>query len=299
MLSQILLPLRLVPGEFHWMGAYAVCAYRASVARNIGRCGFSRYTVLVLAAAQSFVARARAATTTSSVEIDYRHAQANCHFAKTFITRPQLGLRGKPYRAQQMGIQVADAASEQEMALDELKGLGIVCDNDVRQVLQRIEHRAPVAQAAEGDFADHEWMRKHFSSLKQACQVRIAATQMVDSNRGVDQNHELHGLCATPRGRFQVRLAAAETSQSPSAFPFDQRKQCLSDHAGFLLQTGIGLGFGHQFFIECDGCAHVVHLGAGDHFIIGAAFLGFAALGAAEVAAEHSAKFDIDHGHWV
>src|SRR5277367_5502402 len=61
---------------------------------------------------------------------------------------------------------------------------------------------------------------------------------------------------APPGRRIHFRLAAAEASEPPCAFPFDQRLKRLANEARLLFQAGEGLRFGHKFVVERQCRSH-------------------------------------------
>jgi hypothetical protein len=58
-----------------------------------------------------------------------------------------------------------------------------------RQVTQRAENQPPLPQIAERQFAGDERVPEDLSAIEQLSERIVAGTQMIDPNRGVDQDH--------------------------------------------------------------------------------------------------------------
>src|SRR5271165_2048075 len=63
------------------------------------------------------------------------------------------------------------------------------CNGGLRQILQAIHHDLTLPQKTECEFANDERMREHLSMVQQSLEEGIALAQVVNPDRGVNQNH--------------------------------------------------------------------------------------------------------------
>ena len=94
------------------------------------------------------------------------------------------------------------------MLLDEAQHFLIARDDGLRQVLQRSENDAALAQSPECKLACDEGMHQNLCRLEQPDEVLIRPTEMIDPNRTVGQDQT--GLCLRRGG------AARSASLPPS-----------------------------------------------------------------------------------
>ena len=119
---------------------------------------------------------------------------------------------------------------------------------------QRVQNDFPLAHLSQGKFANDEGMRQHATGRRAALRAIIAAPQMIDPNRGVDQNQARAGR---RRGAGSIsgslppsRASRRALSRSISAL------ERLAHKARLLFQAGEGLGFGDEFIIERERGPH-------------------------------------------
>jgi hypothetical protein len=154
-----------------------------------------------------------------------------------------------------MNIDVSDASPIKRPTVDETQDFCVGRDCGAGKTRQHPQHEVALVKIAKSDFADHEWMSQRLAALKQSNERRVAFSQMVDPDRGIDKDH---GSAWPPaRRRPEIRLAAPETRQSPGALALDQRLEGLTNQCGLLLEPGQALGLGHEFVVERHCRAHV------------------------------------------
>lgn len=88
-----------------------------------------------------------------------------------------------------MRIDIADPAAEESLPVDEIKHLRICRDRDLRQFAQCTDHLLALPEIAERQFSKNVRMPQNFPPFEQPRQDLIAETQMIDPDRGVDENH--------------------------------------------------------------------------------------------------------------
>ncbi len=124
-----------------------------------------------------------------------------------------------------MRVDVADAAAEQGVAIDELEDFAIPghdgggqsrrADSTTSRRLRLLKASSPMTKGC---------ARTRFASSS----ATSAAAKTGDPDGRVSQNHAEAG---------RRRGAAAEPRQPPRAFPLDERFQRLADQARFLLEA--------------------------------------------------------------
>jgi len=153
-----------------------------------------------------------------------------------------------------MRIDVANASARQLMAFDELHHFAMRRGDGFREVAQIAQHLGALRQAAKRDLANHEWMRERFVSVEQHHQLGIGGAEVVDPNRGVDQDHRSAGPAA--RRGLGFRIAPAQPREPTRALTLDQRLKRLAHERGFLADAGEGFGFSQEIVIESERGPH-------------------------------------------
>ena len=107
-----------------------------------------------------------------------RQAQGVRDAAQPLVVRPELRSRGQSGSGQEVRVDVADAAPEQGVAINELQDFAIGSHDGGRQVQESGQHGFPVAEIAQGEFAECARMRFASSSAASAASpLRKWATQ--------------------------------------------------------------------------------------------------------------------------
>src|SRR5262245_61046870 len=88
-----------------------------------------------------------------------------------------------------MGIDISNTSAKQCMQVDELQHLAIVGDHGLRQFRKGADYQIALTDGTEGQLAGHKRMHEHLAATEQARKKTIAAAQMIDPDRRVDQNH--------------------------------------------------------------------------------------------------------------
>jgi hypothetical protein len=103
-----------------------------------------------------------------------------------------------------VGVDKADAGSIKAMPLN--KGQNFLVGSGLRitQVLKSKHHRLPIGQSSHRQFSHDEIMRKNLPGFEKARHAGIAAVEMIDPNRGIDQYHALERRRGTGRSCFCV-----------------------------------------------------------------------------------------------
>ncbi len=85
-----------------------------------------------------------------------------------------------------MRIDITDTDAEQGMAVNKCLHLVVAGDRRLRQIAQCTQNNVALAQAPQGQFADHEGVGQHLASSEKVGKGQIPATQMIDPNRSID-----------------------------------------------------------------------------------------------------------------
>jgi hypothetical protein len=105
--------------------------------------------------------------------------------------------RRQPRRREQLRVDIADTEAEQPVPLDEREQLVGLADDRLwqcRQLLQDFAALPGRAQMPHRKLTDHPRMSKDPALMKEPQQRRLAIAEMVDPNRGVDQDHSTGSL---------------------------------------------------------------------------------------------------------
>ena len=90
---------------------------------------------------------------------------------------------------EQVDVDIADAAAHELLLLDKEQHFIFGGGGQSREGLQQTQHFRAVAEIAASHFADYEIVGADEVLLQQGGQRRTAAAQVVDPDRGVDQDH--------------------------------------------------------------------------------------------------------------
>ena len=88
-----------------------------------------------------------------------------------------------------MGIDIPDAEAEKRAAIDEMEDLVIRRDGGLRQLSQGAQHEITFAQITESKLAGYKAMPEDFPAVEQLAERTVAGPQVVDPDRGIDQDH--------------------------------------------------------------------------------------------------------------
>jgi hypothetical protein len=86
-------------------------------------------------------------------------------------------------------IDKANPKSVELLPLNQHHDLIITGDIRLGQVAEGLKHSPALAKTAEGKFTRDKGMRQYAPCLKEICQHGIAALQVVDPHRGIDDDH--------------------------------------------------------------------------------------------------------------
>ena len=88
-----------------------------------------------------------------------------------------------------MGIDITDSESKQALGLDQGHNLGIGGGLCLWEITQETEDFAATRELAERELADHPWVSQHLGFLEEHGEPRISDPEVVDPDRGVDEDH--------------------------------------------------------------------------------------------------------------
>jgi len=88
-----------------------------------------------------------------------------------------------------VGIDITDSESKQALGFDQGHHLSLSGDFCLWEVAQKNEDFAATRELAERELADHPWLSQHLGFLEEHGELRISAPEVVDPDRGVDQDH--------------------------------------------------------------------------------------------------------------
>ena len=98
-----------------------------------------------------------------------------------------------------MGVDEAEAQTEQPTALDQRQDFGILGANSLLQVPEQLDHQRAIGKAPHCDLTGDERVADQGPGVERPLQVRIGAPKMVDPDRAVDeQQRALLGSAAGP-----------------------------------------------------------------------------------------------------
>ena len=122
-----------------------------------------------------------------------------------------------------MGIDVADSFSHQAMVLDEMQRFLIGGHNTGGKRREKSEHLPPPGDLSAGNLTDDERVRCHIPAFQSVSEKRNRLVEMIDPDRGVDEDHEGRRLLGAfargslPPSRARRRaLSLAINARNPS-----------------------------------------------------------------------------------
>jgi hypothetical protein len=118
-----------------------------------------------------------------------RQTQALCDAEQALIARPERRSAAEPHCGEQVRIDIADSRASQPMPADEVQHFLVGSRSALRQIPHGLQYKVALPQFAQGKLADYKRMREDAASIKKDSERLIARAQMVDPNRGVDQDH--------------------------------------------------------------------------------------------------------------
>jgi hypothetical protein len=89
-----------------------------------------------------------------------------------------------------VGIDITDSAPKQVLGFDQGHHLGLCGDSCLWEVAQKAEDFAATRELAERELADHPWVSQHLGFLEEHGELRISDPEVVDPDRGVNEDHE-------------------------------------------------------------------------------------------------------------
>jgi len=89
-----------------------------------------------------------------------------------------------------MSVDVSDAQAGKGFVAYEAEDFVVFGRYRSGQVSQSAKDNGPLMQIAQCNFADHEGMDQHFSFAQKRHELIVRRTQMIDPDRGVNQDHD-------------------------------------------------------------------------------------------------------------
>lgn len=124
------------------------------------------------------------------------------------------------------------------------------------QGLEESQDFRAVPQVPARQFADDEGMADGHCFGEQPGQGRVAQPQMVNPDRGVDEDHG-RWRSAPPRDRAEPLLRAAESGQALAAFGGDEGMQAQTHKRGFLRDARESGGPREYLVVDVQGSPHM------------------------------------------
>jgi hypothetical protein len=123
--------------------------------------------------------------------------------------------------------------------------------------MKEFEDHAPASETPAGEFTDHEWMTHDLSRLQEGGKLAVAAPQVVDPNRCIDEDHRGRRSTRPATGkRLGPAIGAPESGELFSGFPRDQCLEAEADELGLLADAGETGGGRQRFLVDVQGCPH-------------------------------------------
>jgi len=88
-----------------------------------------------------------------------------------------------------VSVDITDAESKQALSFDQGDHLGLCGDCCLWEVAQETDDFAATRELAERELADHRWVSQHLGFLEEHGELRISDPEVVDPDRGVDEDH--------------------------------------------------------------------------------------------------------------
>jgi hypothetical protein len=107
---------------------------------------------------------------------------------QTLVARPKLCSRRQLRGGEQMDIDVPSPPPEQGVAIDKMQNFRACGHDGLRQIRQGGQYGLARAQVAKSELSDNEGVRKNHPPIEQGDEPVVACAQMVDPDRGVDED---------------------------------------------------------------------------------------------------------------
>lgn len=150
------------------------------------------------------------------------------------VTRPQRRSEDQRDRGQQVHVDEANPLAVKTVAPDERQRFVVIRDRGGRKVLKQFQNFLAVGQVSAGNFTDDQRMHDDNAALEKIDQLRIAAAQVVDPHRCVNQDQDpvserLRGEtfrlgCVPPRRASRLALSRSISAFKPSRTIADRSK---------------------------------------------------------------------------
>jgi len=88
-----------------------------------------------------------------------------------------------------VGVDITDSESKQVPGFDQGHHLGLCGDFCPWEVAQETENFAATRELAERELTDYPWVSQHLGFLEKRGELRISDPEVVDPDRGVDEDH--------------------------------------------------------------------------------------------------------------
>ncbi len=95
-------------------------------------------------------------------------------------------------------------------------------------------------------------------SFQQTGKVRIARAQMIDPDRGINQDHS--SSSAPPGDSLELRLGPPQPDETAGALSLDQGTQGLSQEKATIIKATKALRLSQERVVERNGSSHLILL---------------------------------------
>jgi len=155
------------------------------------------------------------------------------------VQRPDAAA-AEPGRGQQVDVDPPYAESSQFIAIDELEHLVVLRHRRSGERRQERQDLRAIREPTAREFTDHERMAPHDVFLKSGGQSRVAAAEVIDPDRGVDQYQGAGRRRATDsspgwvppsaarRRAFSRAINASRPACTTAVFPLRPLSRCAS-----------------------------------------------------------------------
>lgn len=138
-----------------------------------------------------------------------------------------------------MRVDEPDSSAVEPPVFDERENLVVFGLPRPRQGMEELEDHATAGKGAAGQFTDHKWMTHDLARLQEHGKVAVAAPQVVDPDRCIDENHGgPRSTRPATGGHLGPAIGAAESGELFGGFPGDQGLEAQADEFGFLADAG-------------------------------------------------------------
>ncbi len=117
------------------------------------------------------------------------NAQPRRDRGKSLVAGPQTRVFGQQCRCKQVRVDIADAATEQAVMLDELHYLVMVGDDGLIEQVEVGQDEFAVRRIAERNLSTNKGVHQHLFALKQMFENGVAAIEIIHPNGGVSDDH--------------------------------------------------------------------------------------------------------------